>query len=68
MKRKFAIFERVSGHGSKGPWTGTAEIIQSYPDFKSVEEAFEYIHDILDPGYTGHYGVVINQDPIVGTD
>ena len=57
MKR-FKIYERISGRGSKGPWSGFAEVIFAYPNFKSLQEGLDWIRDICDPECTGHYGIV----------
>ena len=52
-EKKYRIYERI------GPrW---AEIISSYPDFVSIEEAFTYIHNVLDPYYTSHYSVSVDR-------
>lgn len=55
MKRKFRIVE-YTGNGS------SAEYIGSYPDFNSVEEGLDYIARVLDPYYTGHYGISVTPD------
>lgn len=49
-KKRFKIYEHING--------GIAEVVFSYPIFKSLEEALKWINDILDPYYTGRYGVV----------
>jgi hypothetical protein len=48
-KKRFKIYERING--------AFAEVIFSYPVFTSLEEAFRWINYILDPYYTGQYGV-----------
>lgn len=34
-----------------------AEVVFAYPNFSSVEEGLEWIRSILDPYYTGIYGI-----------
>lgn len=48
--RRFRLTERFAG--------GTAEIVFAHPMFISLEEGLEYIHTVLDPYYTGRYGIV----------
>lgn len=50
MKKKYKIYETCLG--------STAEIVHSYPNFKSLKAARNYIRKVLDPYYTGKYSVV----------
>lgn len=56
--KRFKIYETVSGVGSEGRWTGMGEVIFSYPVFESLQEGLDWIHTVLDPYYTGKYGIV----------
>ena len=49
MKKRFILLERIKN--------ASAEVVFAYPVFKTLEEGLEYIRDILDPYYTGHYGI-----------
>lgn len=60
IKRRFIIMERFTIYGTTGCFTGG--FIGSYPHFKSLQEGLDYIHKVLDPYYTGKYGIVINDE------
>jgi hypothetical protein len=49
MKKRFILLEQIGN--------ASAEVVFAYPVFNSLEEGLEYIRDILDPYYTGHYGI-----------
>ena len=54
MKKRFILLERIGN--------ASAEVVFAYPVFKTLEEGLEYIRDILDPHYTGHYGITDNEN------
>lgn len=53
MNKKFKIYEN-RGYG----WC--CEVDFSYPIFKSLQEGLRWVHRVLDPYYTGRYGIVNN--------
>lgn len=58
-EKRFKIYENAPQvWGSKDTRLAFAEYIGSYPDFKSVKEGLEWIRTILDPYFTGKYGIV----------
>ena len=52
--KRFKIYERIG--------KGVSEVVFSYPNFKSTKEGLNYIRRILDPYYTGQFGVVNTQN------
>ena len=60
IKRKYKIYESWSPpHGSKNSTSNAmVEFIGQYPNFNNLQEGLDYINKILDPGYTGKYGIV----------
>ncbi len=50
MKCKYILCEHYSGM--------TFEVIFKYPRFKSLKDGLRYINNVLDPYYTGKYGII----------
>jgi hypothetical protein len=61
-KKRFKIVENI-GMGC----FGGGGVIFSYPNFKSLQEGFDYIAKI-DPYYTGKYGIVDNNNKEIKYD
>ena len=49
IKKRFRLLERQKN--------ALVEVVFAYPVFKTLEEGLEYIRQILDPYYMGHYGI-----------
>jgi hypothetical protein len=58
IEKRFKIYETVVNRGSKGHWSAFGEYIGSYPKFTSLEEGLKWIRIVLDPHFTGRYGIV----------